>query len=101
MVDSTRQRRALPDHGLRVGEDVAVGGHDDGPITRELRMPPSTVRGPLQERGAQAVTALCARRVEQDVGVVRPAPETIPSGLRPPGPTGIRRTRGVPEPLRP
>ncbi len=44
---------ALRDHGVRVGEDVAVVGYNDVPIAREVPIPLSTVRSPLQEKGEQ------------------------------------------------
>jgi LacI family transcriptional regulator len=52
--------RAVQDHGLEAGRDVAVVGYNDAPVTALLHTPLSTVRTNLSAIGARAVRALLA-----------------------------------------
>jgi LacI family transcriptional regulator len=54
---------AMSDAGLRVPEDVAVGGFDDIPIARYVSPALTTIRVPIAELGAVALEAL-ARAIE-------------------------------------
>lgn len=49
---------ALRESGLRVPDDIAVGGFDDIPLARYMDTPLSTVRVPIRELGARAVELL-------------------------------------------
>jgi DNA-binding LacI/PurR family transcriptional regulator len=50
--------RALRGRGLRVPEDIAVLGFDDAALARHTAPPLSTVRQPVEEMAARAVTCL-------------------------------------------
>lgn len=50
--------RAIADHGLEPGRDVAVVGYNDAAVTALLHTPLSTVRTNLSAMGARAVQAL-------------------------------------------
>jgi LacI family transcriptional regulator len=52
--------QALRGHGVRVPDDVAITGFDDTVLAEACDPPLTTVRQPLRDLGAQAVTALCA-----------------------------------------
>ncbi len=60
-----------------MGEDVAVVGFNDVSIAPELPIPLSTVRSPLRDMGARAVTSLIDRVEGRTVDVVRLRPELI------------------------
>ncbi len=49
---------ALRAHGLRIPNDVAVGGFDDIPLARYLSPPLTSVHVPIDELGARAVERL-------------------------------------------
>lgn len=49
---------ALHDVGLRVPDDVAVGGFDDIPVARYLHPPLTSVRVSISDMGARAITRL-------------------------------------------
>ncbi len=49
---------ALRDSGLRVPEDVSLGGFDDIPISRFMAPPLTSVRIPMADLGGHAVTRL-------------------------------------------
>ena len=68
---------SLREHRLRVGEDVAVVGFNDVPIAKELPVPLSTVRSPLREMGALAVTSLIDRLGGRPTGSARLQPKMI------------------------
>jgi LacI family transcriptional regulator len=68
---------SLREHRLHVGEDVAVVGFNDVPIARELPVPLSTVRSPLREMGALAVTSLIDRLEGRPIEAARLQPEMI------------------------
>jgi LacI family transcriptional regulator len=65
---------AVRDHGLRVGQDVAVVGFNDVPIANELPIPLTTVRSPMRDMGALAVTMLIDRVAGQSIQPVRLPP---------------------------
>lgn len=48
----------LRGRGLRPGHDVAVVGYNDLPLSAELSVPLTTLRGPLDEMGRRAVETL-------------------------------------------
>lgn len=50
--------RAIQERGLRVGEDVAVGGFDDVPTAEHIHPGLTTIRQPIYEVGQQLVTLL-------------------------------------------
>jgi len=52
---------ALREVGLRVPEDVALGGFDDVPIARYLSPPLTSVRVPIARLGSRAIERLLAR----------------------------------------
>lgn len=52
--------QALRGHGVRVPDDVAITGFDDTVLAEACDPLLTTVRQPLRDQGAQAVTALCA-----------------------------------------
>lgn len=49
---------AIADAGLTVGDDIAVTGFDDSPISRYLRPPLTSLRQPIAEIGERIVTML-------------------------------------------
>jgi LacI family transcriptional regulator len=70
---------ALREAGVRVPEDVAVGGFDDIPMARYTSPPLTSVRVPMGELGARAV-----RRLVLAVGTEGNQPtrrETLPTSL--------------------
>jgi LacI family transcriptional regulator len=68
---------ALRDAGLRVPDDVAVGGFDDIPMARYTSPPLTSVRVPMGPLGAEAVGLLLeAVRTEGRHGAVRRALST-------------------------
>jgi LacI family transcriptional regulator, galactose operon repressor len=70
---------ALRDAGLRVPEDVAVGGFDDIPMARYTSPPLTSVRVPMGMLGAQAVDLLVLAVSEEGRhGAVR---KTLPTTL--------------------
>jgi LacI family transcriptional regulator len=49
---------AVQAHGLRVGEDVAVGGFDDVPLAEYIHPGLTTIRQPIYEIGQQLTEML-------------------------------------------
>ena len=70
---------ALREAGVRVPEEVAVGGFDDIPMARYTSPPLTSVRVPMGELGAQAVRRL-VRTLEKGVRQVARR-ETLPTTL--------------------
>lgn len=71
--------RTLRQSGLRVPEDVAVIGYDDGLLCEALDPPLSSVRCPLEEMGRAAVNCLVARLDKPDNWL--PQVQTLPCEL--------------------
>jgi LacI family transcriptional regulator len=96
---------ALREAGLRVPDDVAVGGFDDIPMARYTSPPLTSVRVPMGKLGAQAVRRLVlAVRREGGNGSRR---ETLPTELvvrascataQAPNPRSARDRRPAPAP---
>lgn len=62
--------RAIQERGLRVGEEVAVGGFDDVPTAEHIHPGLTTIRQPIYEVGQQLVTLLIQRirgEVKEDI----------------------------------
>ncbi|MCP2166822.1 LacI family DNA-binding transcriptional regulator [Goodfellowiella coeruleoviolacea] len=61
---------AARDHGLRLGEDLALVGFNDTPLAAELPIPLTSVRSPMREMGRRAVDllarVLAGQRVESE-----------------------------------
>jgi LacI family transcriptional regulator len=70
---------ALREAGLRVPEDVAVGGFDDIPMARYTSPPLTSVRVPMGHLGAQAVERLVIAVEQQRFHLARRA--TLPTTL--------------------
>jgi LacI family transcriptional regulator len=84
---------ALQEAGLRVPEDVAVGGFDDIPIARYVNPTLTTIRVPIATLGSAALNAL-VRAIEAP----QPRPEhtvVMPVELV------VRRSCGVGPPIHP
>lgn len=52
---------AIRDHGLQVGQDIAVVGYNDTPLAAELPIALSSVAVPMRRMGREAVAMLLAR----------------------------------------
>jgi LacI family transcriptional regulator len=70
---------ALREAGLRVPEDVAVGGFDDIPMARYTSPPLTSVRVPMGDLGARAVQRLVIALGEE--GFHRARRDTLPTTL--------------------
>lgn len=70
---------ALREVGLRVPDDVALGGFDDIPIARYLNPPLTSVRVPIAELGGRAMQRLLTRFAGG--GETAPRREIIPAEL--------------------
>ncbi len=70
--------RALRGHGVRVPDDVALTGFGDTVLAEVCEPPLTTVRPPLAELGARAVTAL---RAALDHQAPRPGPAVLQAEL--------------------
>jgi LacI family transcriptional regulator len=70
---------ALREGGLRVPEDVAVGGFDDIPMARYTSPPLTSVRVPMGALGAHAVQRLVLAVGQQERHLARR--ETLPTTL--------------------
>jgi LacI family transcriptional regulator len=70
---------ALTEAGLRVPQDIALGGFDDIPIARYVSPPLTTVRAQTADLGRQALEELA--RVIENPKAVRRARHTLPSRL--------------------
>lgn len=84
---------ALREAGLRVPEDIAVGGFDDIPLARYMDPPLTSVRVPISELGARAVGTLLeaiARKTHHTRQRSRVSTELV-----------IRRSTGAPYAERP
>jgi LacI family transcriptional regulator len=70
---------ALTEAGLRVPQDIALGGFDDIPIARFVTPPLTTVRAQMAELGRQALEELA--RAFDNPDSVRRARHTLPTRL--------------------
>jgi LacI family transcriptional regulator len=88
---------ALAEAGLRVPDDVAVGGFDDIPIARYLAPPLTTIRVPIAALGAAALDALAkeVEAVQPGAGHTAVMPVVMPVELV------VRRSCGSGPPARP
>jgi LacI family transcriptional regulator len=59
---------AFTEAGLRVPQDIAIGGFDDIPISRYVTPALTTVRAQTTELGRQALDALAAAILEAGTG---------------------------------
>ena len=65
---------AARDHGLAVGDDIAVVGFNDTPLAAELPVPLTTIRSPMHEMGYRGLTKLAALMRGEQVESERLAP---------------------------
>lgn len=68
---------ACRDRGLEVGRDFALVGYHDMSISRQLSIPLTSLRSPLDEIGGHAARLLLDRVAREDVESVRLAPTLI------------------------
>ncbi|MEU3272608.1 substrate-binding domain-containing protein [Saccharomonospora sp. NPDC006951] len=68
---------ALRDHGLRVGEDIAVAGFNDTPLAAELPVPLTTVRSPMREMGRRGLALLAGMMREEQAQSQRLRPQLV------------------------
>ena len=69
--------RALGEHGLRAGADIALVGYNDVDVSSYLPVPLTSVRNDLTRIGRTAVRLLCRRIQGEDVTSVVIRPELI------------------------
>ncbi|MFF4188924.1 LacI family DNA-binding transcriptional regulator [Streptomyces sp. NPDC001691] len=79
---------AARDMGLRIGQDVALGGFNDTPLAAELPIPLTSVHSPMAEQGKHAVQQLVRLIARKPAASQRLRPVLTPraSTGRPVGP---------------
>jgi LacI family transcriptional regulator len=68
---------AARDHGLRLGENLALVGFNDTPLAAELPIPLTSVRSPMRQMGRRAVELLVRVLAGAQVDSERLAPTLI------------------------
>jgi LacI family transcriptional regulator len=68
---------AAVERGLRIGHDIAIIGYNDVSIARELPVPLTTIRSPVQQMGALAVSSLLKVLAGEKVEPIYLTPELV------------------------